>query len=113
MTKSMELTCVGLRHRVTPSTLREMASLCPLKIQLQREPENIHDKNAIAVICNEKPWKGMQVGYVPKQTAAELATRIDRGKITLTGGYLNGIDDVSGIGEMVVTFEKPRKQAKN
>jgi HIRAN domain len=105
-TGKMEMTCVGLRHRVTPSTLREMAKLAPLKIQFKREPENIHDENAIAVICNERPWKGMQVGYVPRQSAAEIAPRIDAGKIVLTGGYLNTVDDESGIGEMSVAFEK-------
>lgn len=113
MAKTMELTCVGMRHRVTPSTLREMSELAPLKIALKRDKGNIHDENAIAVICVERPWKGMHVGYVPRQTAAEIAPRYDSGKIRFTGGYLNTVDDESGIGEMSVTFEKPSKQAKN
>lgn len=112
MARQMEITCVGLRHRVTPSTLREMSSLAPLKIHLRRDHDNHHDENAVAVICDEKPWKGMHIGYVPRQTAAELAPRIDSGKITFTGGYLNTVDDESGIGEMVVGFEKRRTKRR-
>src|SRR5512146_2933617 len=108
----MELTCVGMRHHVTPHTLREMSRLAPLMVTLKRDTENIHDENAIAVICNERPWKGMRVGYVPRQTAAEIAPRMDGGKIQFTGGYLNDVDDESGIGNMVVAFQKPVNKPK-
>jgi hypothetical protein len=108
----MEITVVGLRHRATPSTLREMAKLTPLKIRFKRDPENIHDENAIQVILNEKPWKDMHIGYFPRQTAAEIASRIDSGAIELVDGYLNTVDDESGIGEMVVNFKR-RSKAKN
>ena len=105
--KYMEIQCVGMRHRVTPSTLREMESLCPLKVKFSREPENIHDENAIRVICNERPWRDMHIGYIARQTAAEISPRIDEHRIELVGGYLNDVNDSSGTGQMKVEFKKP------
>jgi len=111
--RAMTLNCVGMRHRVTPTTLREMNELAPLKVKFAREPQNIHDANAIRVICDEKPWKDMHVGYIARQSAAEIAGRIDRGRITLTGGYLNNVNDGSGVGEMTVEFTRASVRAKN
>ena len=105
--KYLEIQCVGMRHRVTPATLRDMEALCPLKVKFSREPENIHDDNAIRVICNERPWRGMHVGYVARQTAAEISPRLDAGAIELVGGYLNDVNDESGTGHMKVEFKKP------
>lgn len=39
---------------------------------LIREPENIHDKNAIRV-----EWEGKQLGYIPKFMARRLAPILD------------------------------------
>lgn len=108
--KKLNLTCVGMRHHVTPTTLRKMGKECPLKIELRREPDNIHDENAVAVVCLEKPWK-MKIGYVSRQTAAELAVRMDRGKVHFTEAWLTSADDESGVGEMLATAEiTPRKK---
>lgn len=102
----LKIPAVGLRHHVTPATLREMNELCPLKISLRREPENRHDENAIAVIVQEKPWKAMKVGYVPRQTASEIAPRMDGGKVQFTECHLTSIDADSGIGEMRLNFRR-------
>ena len=40
------------------------------RLALIREPENEHDRNAVA-IWNEE--RSLQAGYVPRETAAELA----------------------------------------
>lgn len=106
MPKTFEIPVVGLRHSVTPATLREMDKMCPLPISLRREPENRHDENAIAVIVQEKPWKGMKVGYVPRQTASEIAPRLDRGKVSFADGLLTSVDADSGIGEMRLNFRR-------
>jgi hypothetical protein len=47
---------------------------CPLK--LRRDPENAHDPNAIAV---EPAQGGDQLGWVPRELAAELAPQLDSG----------------------------------
>jgi hypothetical protein len=111
--RKMELTCVGMRHHVTPHTLREMSELTPLRVRLKRDKDNLHDENAISVYCDEKPWKDLHVGYVPRLTAMEVAPKMDAGKIRFTGGYLLTVDADVGMGEMSVLFEKPSKQAKN
>lgn len=98
----LELTCVGMRYRATPSTLEEISSACPLRVDVVREPDNLHDENALAVICREKPWRKMKFGYISRQTAAELSPRIDRGKLTLGESWLTEVDPDSGTGEMLV-----------
>ena len=44
----------------------------PLK--LRRDPANAHDPNAIAVLAD-----GEQLGWVPRELAAELASKLDAG----------------------------------
>jgi hypothetical protein len=41
---------------------------------LEREPDNPHDANAIAV-----SWRGRKLGYIPKRDNATLAWGLDRG----------------------------------
>jgi len=41
---------------------------------LEREPDNPHDPNAIAVT-----WRGRKLGYVPRRDNAALAWGLDRG----------------------------------
>jgi hypothetical protein len=45
-------------------------------LELRRDPENEHDPNAIAVHARG----GAQLGWVPREIAAELAPEIDAGK---------------------------------
>jgi len=46
-------------------------------LQLRRDPDNPHDPNAIAVHPTDG---GEQVGWVPRELAAELAPELDAGK---------------------------------
>jgi hypothetical protein len=43
-------------------------------LRLEREPDNPHDPNAIAVT-----WRGRKLGYVPRRDNATLAWGLDRG----------------------------------
>jgi HIRAN domain len=43
-------------------------------LELRRDPANEHDPNAIAVLAG-----GEQVGWVPRELAAEIAPQLDRG----------------------------------
>ena len=44
------------------------------RLELRRDPDNEHDPNAIAVLAG-----GAQVGWVPRELAAELAPELDAG----------------------------------
>jgi hypothetical protein len=46
-------------------------------LELRRQPGNEHDANAIAVHAGEG---GDQVGWVPRELAAELAPQLDAGR---------------------------------
>jgi HIRAN domain len=43
-------------------------------LELQRDPANEHDQNAIAVLAG-----GDRIGWVPRELAAEIAPQLDRG----------------------------------
>ena len=44
-------------------------------LALVREPENLHDANAVRV-----DWRGHKLGYVPRRQNAALAWALDRGQ---------------------------------
>ena len=46
-------------------------------LRLRRDPSNEHDPNAIAV---DPADGGVQVGWVPREAAAELAPELDAGR---------------------------------
>ena len=46
------------------------------RLELEREPENPHDANAVRVA-----WSGMKLGYVPRRENAALAWAMDRGEL--------------------------------
>lgn len=51
--------------------------------KLWREPDNVHDSNAILVVlwCRGRSFSlGGNVGYIPKETAAKLAPLMDKGE---------------------------------
>ncbi|MGQ9513274.1 HIRAN domain-containing protein [Thermodesulfitimonas sp.] len=65
---------VGLRHG---TRLAEAAELAPgMPVYLVREPENLHDPNAVAVLA---PW-GAPLGYLHRPLAAALTARCERGE---------------------------------
>lgn len=79
MSKEITVTVVGVSYRVAPYETNEIEEITPLAAVLQREPENEHDENAIAVFINEGRWKGTHIGYVKRETASALAPRMDSG----------------------------------
>jgi hypothetical protein len=78
-----ELTARGLRvvgvagagrhHAEAIASTEAVAPGSPL--ELRRDPANEHDPNAIAVHAG-----GEQVGWVPREVAAELAPELDEGR---------------------------------
>jgi hypothetical protein len=75
-----ELTARGLHvagvagSRFQSDALAADAAAPGRPLELRRDPENEHDPNAIAVLAG-----GEQVGWVPRELAAEIAPHIDRG----------------------------------
>ena len=52
-------------------------------VQFERQPNNIHDKNAIAVRTNE----GKMLGFIPREFAEVLAPQFDEGEVSAKGEY--------------------------
>lgn len=75
----------GVTYEDRQSILPTLHSGMPL--ELVREPNNFHDKNAIALYCN-----GKMIGYIKRDLAMGLAFLIDRGTrvegeiVEITGG---------------------------
>lgn len=79
-----ELAARGLRvagvagagqHHADALVSDAVAPGCPLR--LLRDPDNLHDPNAIQVHPDDG---GDQVGWVPRELAAELAPELDAGR---------------------------------
>ena len=78
-----ELTALGLhvtgvagagRHHA--EAIESDAAAPGRPLELRRDPDNPHDPNAIAVHAGD----GQQVGWVPRELAAELAAELDAGR---------------------------------
>jgi len=62
----------GFRYHAAEEVWHELRVGDPLR--LEREPDNPHDANAIAVT-----WRGRKLGYVPRRDNVALAWGLDRG----------------------------------
>jgi hypothetical protein len=62
-------------HGITQGNRQAVISRCVRgeQLQLVREPDNPHDKNAIRI----RRLNGDDLGYVPRNNAAELAPKVD------------------------------------
>jgi len=103
--KKLELSVVGIQYRVTKPTRRMMRHHVPFKVKLEREPENLHDENAIKVIVAkhfDNPYAGMHMGYLRSKVAAVWAGPIDRGELQFGDVWVTSIDTEDGIAEMTV-----------
>ncbi len=98
LTQSIQTRVVGVTYenRQTVVARLEVGE----EVYLVREPSNAFDSNAIKVIRQN----GMQVGYLSRELATTLATRLDLYDhpitafvTTLTGGYFVG----SSLGVMI------------
>ena len=103
--KQVEVTVVGLVHRVTKPTLRSMAMETPFPVSFKREPNNIHDENAIAVSTNDRTLEFQgQVGYLRRQVSADYAPLIDAGKLEIVDGWIMEIDPEAGVADAKLTI---------
>lgn len=103
---------VGMQHRVTASTRKMISKHTnngPIQVKLEREPKNVHDENAIKVILESTPYKGMHIGYVSRHTALNLAPAIDGGKVLICEVSITDIRAEDGDGDLVIGFIKRSK----
>ena len=75
--------------------------------QLRPEPDNAFDRNAIAIYVEvELGAAAVQIGYVPKDLAAQIAPHLDGesllGHVTsITGGFVKNDGSMASYGAMV------------
>jgi HIRAN domain len=75
-TRGLVVTGVAGAARFHDDVLQSVAALPGAALTLRRDPGNEHDRNAIAVLVSG----GEQLGWVPREVAAELAGDLDAGR---------------------------------
>lgn len=116
MSEPLEISVVGMQYRLAPATLRKLGEDCPLRCELRREPNNLHDSNAILVVVIEKPWakmhEGLPVGFLTRQVAAEFAAVMDEGHFPFDEVWLTAVSVEQGQGELLLK-KRVRPKAKS
>lgn len=118
--KTAEHDVVGIQYRITPSSfhfLERHLEGGPLVCKLEREPDNTADENAIRVILNETPMKGLHLGYLRRQVSEMYAPLMDAGKLTPLEVKLTEVrEEKGGTREGTVFFRfrlgKPKAKVK-
>jgi hypothetical protein len=72
----MEIRLTGVSYGNRQEVIGQMS--IKDKIHLLRDAGNVYDRNAVAVCLTKN---GKQIGYLPRQIAADLAPRMDKGEI--------------------------------
>lgn len=110
--RKLELSVVGINHRVTHATLVELDRVLPLKCYLQRDPENQADPNAIQVRIhpdNDYRAPNWHIGFLRRQVAAELAPAMDEKGVEILSCELVSLDmETQREGELVVVLSGKR-----
>ncbi len=102
--RTVKLTVVGMQYRVTMETRKALAARLPVRVHIEREPDNEHDPNAIKVILEAEPWEGFHIGYINRASASALAPLLDSGKAKVARASLVRIDRHEGEGKLTVTM---------
>jgi hypothetical protein len=85
----------GFRHHEAAAVWNDIA--VGERLDLVREPSNVHDPNAVRV-----EWRGRMLGYVPRAQNQALAWAMDRGEpVTARIATLR----VAGNGRKLLEFE--------
>jgi HIRAN domain len=115
LVKSLELECVGMRHRTSISTRRFVAAYVAeagMQITFKREPDNVHDENAIAVYGGgakgDNPYYKLKLGYIPRKTAAVLAPALDKGRAEFGVSLMTDVDVDNGTADLQVKLRVRR-----
>ena len=106
--KEQLFTVVGLHYRTTKPQIEKWVEQLPIGVRFEREPENIEDRNAIAVWIDDKSVREreMKIGYLPRQVAQVFAMGMDSGYVKLPPGKLHELDPDTGTGTVTVKVRK-------
>jgi hypothetical protein len=110
--RKIEIPLVGVHYRVTLTAIKNLEKAVPISCRFEREPDNQYDFNAIAVYLVEPPWKNLQIGYVARAVAAEIAPRMDKGQFHVLEAWVTVINTEDGTGELQVKWAKSRPEVK-
>lgn len=75
-----QIPVVGISYRLSVSSRRMLAAHVEeetVECILERDPENLHDKNAIKVVIINSPYERFHLGFVPREVARHLAPLLD------------------------------------
>lgn len=100
--KRLVVSVVGMHYRLTPSTLKLLSRDLPLLCELQREPDNPHDSNAVKIVVIEGKKQGMHLGYIARATATVVAEAMDDDDWPYTEAWLTSVDIPEGSGELLL-----------
>lgn len=108
----IELPVVGMAHRVSQSSRKLIAARLEkgvIPCEILREPDNLHDHNAIMVIMDGQPFKDMRIGYIARAVAAKMAPLMDEGNLTPIESALTMVNADEGQGLLYLKFSSPVK----
>lgn len=115
VSKTVTLQVVGMKYRVTPATRhlirKKVEHDGPIPVKLIREPENVHDPNAIKVVISGSAYKGLHIGYLMRGVAAEYAQRLDEKRFHFEDGLMPIVNDEDGEAEIVVKLVRTEKKS--
>jgi len=122
--KGIHFDVVGAQYRMTHDTMRildELAHEDELECDLEREPNNVADSNAIKVLVTDPRLRQDHplvfgsdrffVGYLRRQTATVIGPGMDKGKVKVKVAWLESLNPESGQG--VVRVELKRVKVDN
>jgi hypothetical protein len=105
-----ELTVVGMTHHTTKSTRIILRDKLPMDCELEREPTNNYDTNAVKVNIKEVgAFYGLHLGYIRRHVAVDLARALDAEAITLKTCRLSAIDIDKGEGTLEIRLRYAKK----
>lgn len=90
-----DIDVVGVGFRLKKDlreTLATHLSFNELGVELEREPANKYDPNAIKVTILDAPYAGHFLGYVGRETAIVLAPQLDSGRVVVADAQLRGLN---------------------
>jgi hypothetical protein len=108
-TWSFTCTVVGLQFRWKMTGREMLARAAPFPVELEREPDNPADENAIKVnIAATKKLtklKGAHLGYLRKEVAAMLAPRLDAGQVAPVKLWVTEVEPRNGEATLSCRFK--------
>lgn len=103
-THKLTVSVVGLQFRWTQDGRKVLARSVPFPAELERQPDNPKDPNAVKVnIAGDyklTKLRGRQLGYLRAGTAAMFAPRLDNGTLEVVKAWVTEVDDTEATLEL-------------